>query len=105
MANTTKRAPAKRLKKRKHIRFASDTGTQAFILSNDDGEKLKTPLPALVVEESFKGCSLVVLKDAIFHEGAILNVKVGKLDPMLSEIRWVKTYDGKISYIGLVYRE
>ena len=103
MAPTTKKAVLKKIKKRKHIRFASDIGAQAFILNNDEGLKLKTPLPALVVEESFKGCSLVVLKDPMFHEGAQLKVKVGRLDPMQSEIRWVKSFDGKICYIGLVY--
>lgn len=103
MATTPKSATTKKIKKRKHIRFASDVGTQAFVLANEEGVKLKIPLPALVVEESFKGCSLVVLKDSIFHEGSLLTVKVGRLDPMKSEVRWVKTFDGKICYIGLVY--
>ena len=100
---TTKNSPAKTVKKRNFIRFPSDVGAQAFILTDSNGVTLKTPLPALVVEESFKGCSIVALKSADFHEGAQFKVKVGRLDPLLAEIRWIKTYDLKISYIGLVY--
>lgn len=100
-----KTTPNKRAKKRKYVRFAAEVGMQAFVLSDDEGKKLKTPLPALVVEESYKGCSLVVLKSSLYHEGAQLKIKVGELDPMMAEIRWIKTFDGKVCSLGLVYVE
>lgn len=91
--------------KRKYIRFVPDEGTLAYILTGADGEKLKVPTPCLVIEESYAGCSFVALKNSQFREGAELTVKVGKLNPMRAQIRWVKTYGGKVSHAGLVYQE
>ncbi len=103
MAVNVKAIGLKKAKKRKHVRFPSDVGAQAYILTDNDNKKLKIPLPALVVEESFKGCSLVALKNSIFYEGAQFKVKVGRLDVMSAEVRWVKSFDGKICFMGLVY--
>lgn len=103
MTPALKKSPLNKTKKRQSTRFASDVGAQAFILTDDQGQKLKIPLPALIVDESFKGCSLVALKNSFLHEGAHFKVKVGQLDPMKAEVRWIKTFDGKICFMGLVY--
>lgn len=100
-----KAVPTKKKAKRKHIRFAPDSGTLAYILTDGDGQKLKPPLPALVIEESFAGCSFVVIKNSQFHEDAEFQVQVGKLSPMKATIRWMKSFDEKVSIIGLSYKE
>jgi hypothetical protein len=91
--------------KRKFIRFTADEGAQAFILGDESGKKFKIPLPALIIEESFKGCSLVVLQNSLFKEKARFHVKVGKLDVMLAEIRWTKVLAKKVQLLGLVFLE
>ena len=54
-------------KKRQSTRFPSDAGTLAFMTGDSQGKKLPMALPALVVEESFKGCSLLALSTEIIE--------------------------------------
>ena len=91
--------------KRKSIRFKPDAGTLASLLTDSKGKKLSEPQVALVVEESYRGCSLITLKGASLVEGAVILVKVGKLSPLPAEIRWIKTYEGKFQFLGLAYSE
>ncbi len=98
-------APVKKQRKRQSIRFSSDPGTIAYVLTDADGLKRKKAASALVVEESFKGCSLVALKDEAWKTGQRLLVKVGSLSPMMAEVRWVKKYAGKFFHLGLLFLE
>jgi hypothetical protein len=81
---------------RKHIRFNPDLGDVAWI----EGKT-----PGLIVNESFTGCSLIVLSSVDIEKGDTVRVQVGKLKAMESEVRWVKKIDRDIVRIGLLYKE
>lgn len=89
--------------KRKHIRFAADVGTLAYILTDTSGKKLSKPIPALVVDEAYGGCSLIIVKNPQFHEDAQFKVKVGNLNTMSAVIRWMKNFENKVMMIGVAY--
>lgn len=104
-AQKKKNLVKKKTEKRNSVRFSADLGALALILTDDEGHKLNISLPALVVDESFKGCSLIAVKNPLIKRGHILQVKVGHLAPMYAEIRWIKVFDAKICYFGLSYIE
>ena len=81
---------------RKHIRFNPDLGDVAWI----DGQ-----VPGLIVNESYTGCSLIVLNTLKVEKGDQVQVQVGKLNAMKAEVRWVKKVDRDIIRIGLLYQE
>jgi hypothetical protein len=81
---------------RKHIRFNPDMGDIAWING-------KTP--GLIVNESYTGCSLIVLSPAEVEKGDVVQVQVGKLKTMESEVRWVKKIDSYVVRIGLLYMD
>lgn len=91
--------------KRRHVRFSPDQGDLAWILTDHKGKFHEVPLPGLLLDESYGGCSLVVAKNSQFSEDAEIHVTVGKLDPMKAKIRWIKTFDNRVSILGLSYIE
>lgn len=77
---------------RKFRRFPPDEGEVAWIDPNaeDDKRDFKPTIAALVTDESFNGCGLVVLsRDSIIRDTDCM-IRVGDLPPILSKVRWVK---------------
>lgn len=99
-----KKKTAKKVsQKRKSVRYLPDPGAIAIILTNETGQKLEGGLPCLIVEESYVGCGLVTMKNALIKKGATLEIQVGKLPKMQAEVRWVKTLENKIVHFGVSY--
>jgi hypothetical protein len=96
----TKKKPIKR----KHTRFKPDPDTFAFI-DVKTGREFKPQLSALVTEESFKGCSMVLLATESLQVESRCRVQVGKLGPMWAEVRWRQELDPQVIKIGLMYLE
>ena len=60
---------------------------------------------ALVIDEALDGCGLVVVNNKILAEGDICLVKVGMLDPLIGEVRWLRELDEEVHKIGIMYLE
>ena len=84
--------------KRKHIRFKPDERT--YILINIVDDEVES---GLCVTESQGGCSAVFLNKPCYQAGEMCYLKVGKLDPVAAEIRWVTVLDNDLVKVGFEY--
>ncbi len=87
--------------RRKKIRYAPDEEVHA-LLRRDEGGPAQV---GLIFDESYTGCSLVVVlleKDS-FKSGDTVTVKVGKLHEMPAEVKWVKRLEDRVVRLGLSY--
>lgn len=89
------------------LRFDPDLLNYALIdLESAESEEFSPKFVALIDNESYAGCSLVVLnkeKNLNYKVGQVIRVQVGNLDPMLSKIAWVKPIEDQIVKIGIQY--
>ncbi len=83
---------------RKHIRFQPDSDT--FVALKLEDNSLYT---GLCVSESQGGCAGVFINHESFVAGKMCLIKVGKLDAVAAEIRWVKELDSDIIKVGFQY--
>jgi hypothetical protein len=93
--------------KRRLIRFPGDPLDFA-LLDFGPGDRPFTPQQvALIVEEApMGGCSLAVSAgEANLAEGRGCRVKVGRMEPVRAEIRWVRTLDERVTRLGLQFLE
>lgn len=58
---------------------------------------------ALILNESIEGCALVTVSERAIKKGDRLVVKVGRLDPIACEVRWVLQSEATIYKVGLRY--
>ena len=86
------------------VRFPPDPKTLAQ-LDVEGSAEFKPSLYGLVLNESYQGCALILLKDERISAGAPLRVQVGQLAPMRAEVRWHKELDDQVVKIGLFYLE
>jgi len=95
------------LKKRKGMRFRPDPGTAAFLDLRPEASKdqFRPQDFALVINESHRGCSLVLKTNPAIRNGARLYVKVGKLAPHYAEVKWRLDYDSEVTRVGLLFLE
>lgn len=93
--------------KRRKIRFAPDAGVIAHIdpTVREDNDEFVSKIQALVIDEALDGCGLVVVNNKTLFEGDTCLVKVGDLDPLIGEVRWVKILDEEVQKIGIMYLE
>lgn len=98
MSNNTKEKP------RTGIRFTSTDGEFGFISFNS--EKFKPDSAVFIINESAHGACLVLNRKLVppqisFKEGLNIMIKVGKLDPVPTIIRWVQFIDEDIIKFGV----
>ena len=84
--------------KRKHIRFQPDSDT--FMAVRLEDNSLYT---GLCVSESQGGSAGVFINHPNFVSGIMCLVKVGKLDPISAQIRWVTELDSDVLKVGFEY--
>jgi len=92
---------------RRKVRFAPDEGAIAQIdpTIREDNADFEPKIQALVIDEARDGCGLVVVNNKVLFEGDTCLVKIGDLDPLISEIRWVQELDEDVQKIGVMYLE
>lgn len=92
---------------RKSIRFEPDEGTLAYIdtTPREHKSEFDPKIMALVIDEALDGCGLAVVNNKTLFEGDICLVKVGLLDPLIGEVRWVRELDEEVHKIGIMYLE
>ena len=59
----------------------------------------------MIVEEAKSGCGLVVVRRPDLTPGKVIRVKVGRLTPLLAEIKWRNELDTKVARIGCAFLE
>jgi hypothetical protein len=93
--------------KRRLIRFPGDPLDFALIDFGPDDRPFSPQLVALIVEEApMGGCSLAVSAGGDnLVEGRGCRVKVGRMEPVRAEIRWVRTLDDRVTRVGLQFLE
>ena len=83
----------------------------AFISWDTAGKEFEPQDVAFIVEEGHKGCGLVFVKRGRAESstfpwvGAECLLKVGKLHPLRSVVRWVREYDEDVAKVGFEYLE
>jgi len=87
-------------------RFKPDPGTLAFLdKSAVKAEDFRPVIPALILNESTRGCALLLVSETEYVAGERGWVQVGPLAPVAGEIRWVKKLDSQIFTIGFMFVE
>jgi len=92
-------------KTRKHTRFRADRMTTAKVQSEAQTSSFMPECGALVYEEAYGGCCLIMLLDRPIDQGEKWRIQVGSLQPMTAEIAWAKVLDEGIWKVGLKYLE
>lgn len=83
---------------RRHIRFEPDPNTYVLVKVSDE-----LSLSGLCLDESLSGCAAVFKKHEALVEKAVIDVKVGELELMTAEIRWLKEIDADVLKVGFEY--
>ncbi len=86
-----------------YTRFKSDKLDYALIDLNAKGKSFNPDVVALLINESFTGCAVLITHDDYLKNGAKVKVKVGHIDPIPAQIVWVKILEENIQKIGLRY--
>jgi len=89
------------MNRRKHIRFNGDDNQLVNITFSSEMGKVE--IPALLVNESFSGCSLVITSITSFNKGETVSLIVGKMEIKAAHICWVKELDEHILKLGIEY--
>jgi len=92
-------------KKRKHVRYRPDKLTIARIQLEAVTSSFVSEASALVYEESYGGCCLILIHDRAIALQEKWRIQVGNLQPMTSEVVWVKRLDDAIYKVGLKFLE
>lgn len=85
---------------RKSVRFSPDALSTALI-SFKNRVTFKPELTALILNESFTGCSLLVISDNFIEPNDDMIVKVGEMAPMRARVVWSKNLEENIFKIGI----
>ncbi|MGK5088479.1 hypothetical protein WDW86_13045 [Bdellovibrionota bacterium FG-2] len=90
---------------RKSIRFSPDPGTLAQIeIPLKDGAFAPKDV-GLVLNESNRGCAVVVTRKSFLKAGELWRIKIGHLEPLKAQIKWVTELDMDVQKVGLQYLE
>lgn len=92
---------------RRSLRFAPDENNIAEIDASEaqDKDDFQAQVHGLIVDEARDGCCLVLTNNQTLQEGDLCLVKIGRLDPINSEVRWIRELDDEVQKIGLMYLE
>lgn len=91
--------------RRRWTRFHPDVATEASLDVKFKKGKYTPTHNAIVLDEAFKGCCLVVGGPFDLTVGDTLWCKVGQLDPIEAEIRWMEKLDPRVFKLGIFFLE
>lgn len=87
---------------RRWSRFKPDPSSPALIDIQNRKGKFQPSHNALLVNESFKGCCIVMSSDKV-ENGDVVRVRIADLEPMEAEVRWVHHLDVDLLKVGLFF--
>lgn len=92
----------KREPRRKNIRYKADPAECALMeFGRDPRAPFQGQLAGLIMDYSFHGCCVVAPRREELLIGAKLRVRLGVLDPLAAEVRWLVPIGDDLSRIGL----
>jgi hypothetical protein len=94
-------AKLKREPRRKNVRYKADPSDCAQLDFRPGPEPFEVQLVALILDHSFHGCCLVTLRDERLVVGASLKLKLGVLDPLEAQLKWVRAIGEDLLRVGL----
>ncbi|HNW92183.1 MAG TPA: PilZ domain-containing protein [bacterium] len=89
--------------RRSHFRFPAEVGTVAELHFTRAGQP--GVVQALVLDESYSGCSLVCTGTTVLSKDQAVEVKAGKLPVMVASVCWIREIEPGLSKIGLAFKE
>jgi hypothetical protein len=92
--------PADFKKTRAYIRFTADPNTVAWISTSTDPMTFQAQQVALVINESYTGCSFVTVAKPIVGDGQRFTVQPGRAAPVAAVVRWMKEVSPGVWQIG-----
>ncbi len=101
MSDASADPPVKSQKKRP-LRYKPSAGVYAFLDPRPNARRFSAKFAGLVLNQSFKGCALIFTPTEAPEIGAIVKLKLGPLDPVLAEIRWVDELRDGAYAVGLL---
>ncbi len=92
--------------KRKHVRYAPDPLEVAFLDTDPKRATFSPSYTGLIIELSgMGGCCLGLLKPKNLQTGQQVKLKIGKLEPLLSEVRWLRPQEKNVVFVGFKFLE
>ncbi len=91
--------------KRRYPRFAPDPLETAFVSLKLSGDFEPEFVSLIADKHPYGGCGLVIRKPFSLKVGDRCRIKLGKLAPLLSELRWFKELDGDFLRLGFKFLE
>ena len=85
------------------IRFKHDTKTYALIDIHPTNNNFHPSLTALVLDESYNGCGLIIRASSDLQSGNVCRIKVGELSPLNAKIVWIKNVENGFKKMGLKF--
>ncbi|MCO4753681.1 MAG: hypothetical protein KC478_04330 [Bacteriovoracaceae bacterium] len=89
--------------KRKNIRFTPDKNTVVWFCKGH--EEFSKDHVGLAYSEAYGGAGVVITEDLGLKEGDLVTVKIGELESIKSEIRWIKKISDSVYQFGIKYFE
>ena len=89
--------------KRKGIRHRSDPSLSGQICLSLAPAPFSCDIAAIIFNESYRGCCLITMVHEKLVTGLRCQVKVGKGDPILGELKWVEQLDAEVIKIGFYF--
>ena len=91
--------------KRRFVRFDADPKDIALIEFSPGGKAFNPSVAAVISNEAYGGCGLVMVTRLQIKEGEKVRVKVGRVKPLLGTVAWVNPLEGRIVQIGVRFDE
>lgn len=88
-------------KYRSSIRFHPDPTDYALLDFKPKALRFSPSTSALILNESYSGCAILMTSEVVIPTKTKVKIKVGKLDPILGEIIWVKNLEENIFKVGI----
>lgn len=85
------------------MRFHPEEDVVALVYFGSEEHPVKKS--ALLVNESYSGCSLVMVGDIPLELDDQVRVKAGNLEVAQAQVRWIQQLDERIIKIGVAYKD
>ncbi len=104
MATPLRRVREQAQKPRARTRFQPESDTQATVTFKKSPNSPLDSYSALVVNESYTGCCLMILRPRQIEVGDFCRVKLGQLSEMPAQVVWIANLDADVVKIGILFK-
>lgn len=91
------------VQRRKSVRYKPEPGTIARLDPLGRPGDFQPSITALVINESYSGCCIVIQMGELPQQGAVCRVQLGQFAPIKAEVRWRVDLDEDVVKLGLFY--